>query len=242
MDHTMVSAPTSVQRDTNRTSLLLACGAVAGPLFTVVGLVQAFTRPGFDLRRHALSVLENGNLGWIQIGSFFLTGLLLILGAVGMRRALRGSLGGTWGPWLIAVAGLGTMAAAFFHADPGLGFPPGTPQNAMTLSGQGMGHLLVSTVAFLTLIAACFVFARRFVALGQRGWAIYSVASGVLSFITLAVLSTGHLWMNIVFMFAILNLQIWVSVMAARLLLEHFRPQHTLEQVRQRIRQGPPRF
>ncbi len=221
MDHALVSERTSVEKATNRTSMLLACGVIAGPLFTVVGLAQAFTRPGFDLRRHALSVLENGNLGWIQISSFFVTGVLFILGAVGMRQILRGSRGGTWGPSLVAIAGLGLVGAAFFHADPGLSFPPGTPQDAMmTLSSQGMGHLIVSTVAFLTLIAACFVLARRFAALRQRGWAIYSVASGVLSFVTLAVLSTGHLWMNIAFVFAMLNLLLWVSAMAVKLLIE----------------------
>lgn len=221
MDHVLVSEHTSVQPATSRTSiLLLACGVIAGPLFTVIGLAQTFTRPGFDLRRHALSVLENGNLGWIQITSFFVTGLLFILGAVGMRQFLRGSRGGTWGPSLIAIAGLGLVGAAFFHADPGLGFPPGTPANAMTLSGQGMGHLIVSTIAFLTLIAACFVFARRFAVLRQPGWVLYSVASGILSFVTLAVLSSGQLWMTPGFVLAMLNLLVWVSVMCAKLLTE----------------------
>jgi hypothetical protein len=38
----------------------------------IVGLTQAFTRPGFDFSRHTLSLLENGDLGWIQITSFLL--------------------------------------------------------------------------------------------------------------------------------------------------------------------------
>src|SRR3977135_2824076 len=90
----------SASRDstTTWTRALLTGGVIAGPLFAVVGLIQAFTRPGFDLRRHALSALENGDLGWIQIGSFVLTGLLFIGGAVGMRQVMRGSRGGTWGP------------------------------------------------------------------------------------------------------------------------------------------------
>jgi hypothetical protein len=41
---------------------LLASGILAGPLFVAVGLIQAFTRVGFDLRRHALSLLSLG--GW----------------------------------------------------------------------------------------------------------------------------------------------------------------------------------
>ena len=42
---------------TKQTRALLICGVVAGPLYTIVGLIQAFTRPGFDItpscRSHA---------------------------------------------------------------------------------------------------------------------------------------------------------------------------------------------
>ena len=49
-----------------RTRALLCCGVLAGPIYIVVGLVQALTREGFDLTRHDLSLLANGRLGWIQ--------------------------------------------------------------------------------------------------------------------------------------------------------------------------------
>jgi len=39
---------------------------------------------------HPVSVLSNGDLGWIQIASFVTNGLLFAACAVGMRRALRG--------------------------------------------------------------------------------------------------------------------------------------------------------
>src|SRR5919198_707623 len=70
------------------TRRLLACGVVAGPLYFAVGLGQAFTREGFDVGRHALSLLENGRLGWIQIGNFLVTGLLAVACAVGVARGL----------------------------------------------------------------------------------------------------------------------------------------------------------
>ena len=218
MQHIISHEQASAHQSTRLTRALLLCGVTAGPLFTVVGLVQAFTRPGFDLTRHALSVLENGALGWIQISSFLLTGLLFIACAAGMRRAMRGSRGGMWGPWLVGIMGAGLFSAAFFRADPGLGFPPGTPANANTLSWHGMGHLIVGTLAFLALIAACFVFARRFVGEHQRGWAAYSAVTGALFFVALAGLSSGHLWMNSSFVFTALNALVWVSVMAAKLL------------------------
>src|SRR5262245_57718215 len=92
-----------------RTRVLLGCSAAAGPLYLVAGLVQAFTRPGFDIRRHDLSLLANGDLGWIQMANLVVSGLLVVAGAVGMRRALTGGRGRTWGPLLIAVYGAGLV-------------------------------------------------------------------------------------------------------------------------------------
>ena len=71
------------------TRALLTCGLIAGPVYIVVGLIQMFIRPGFDIRRHALSLLSNGELGWIQIANFMVTGALLIAASIGMRRVLR---------------------------------------------------------------------------------------------------------------------------------------------------------
>jgi hypothetical protein len=232
MQHIISQESTSDLQTTKLTRALLTCGVVAGPLFTIVGLAQAFTRPGFDLTRHALSLLSNGDLGWIQIGNFLLTGLLFVACAVGMREVMRGSRGGTWGPRLIAILGVGLICAAFFRADPGLGFPPGTPADANTLSWHGMVHLIVGTVSFLALIAGCFVFARRFVSQRLRGWAIYSAVTGVLFFASFAWLATGHLWINSAFVFTTLNALVWVSVMAAKLLIERSVPQREMALVR----------
>ena len=40
-----------------RTSRLLQAGVVAGPLFLGLGLLQAFTVDGFDLRKNVLRIL-----------------------------------------------------------------------------------------------------------------------------------------------------------------------------------------
>ena len=70
-----------------QTARLLACGIAAGPLFLTVGLTQAFIRDGFDLSRHPLSLLSLGDLGWVQITNFVVTGGLFLACAVGMGRA-----------------------------------------------------------------------------------------------------------------------------------------------------------
>src|SRR5512133_1041969 len=78
------------------TQTLLLAGVIAGPLYLLVALIQALTRPGFDLLHHDVSLLSNGDLGWIQISNFLLSGLLVILGAIGWRQALPGGRAKTW--------------------------------------------------------------------------------------------------------------------------------------------------
>ena len=163
------------------TRTLLACGAVAGPLFVVVGFGQAFIRQGFDLRRHALSLLSNGDLGWIQIVNFLASGALVVALAIGMRRVLRGEAAGTWGPRLVGAYGASLIAAGIFVADPALGFPPGTPAGPPAVwSWHSTLHFLSAAVGFFSLIAACFVFARAFARRSERGWAACSALTGAI--------------------------------------------------------------
>jgi hypothetical protein len=104
-EQTMQSAPSLPRSGTASTSALtakltralLACGVVAGPLYILVGVIEMLIRPGFDLRRHSLSLLSNGQGGWIHIAMLITTGLLTIAGAVGIRRVLRGERGGDLG-------------------------------------------------------------------------------------------------------------------------------------------------
>lgn len=169
---------------------LLPLGMIAGPLYILVGLAQALTREGFDMRRHALSLLSNGDLGWIQIGNFLLCGVFVICGAAGCRLALRTTPAGLWGPILLLVYGIGLVGAGFFVADPGNGFPPATP-HVRGLSRAGVLHFVFGAIGFYALIAACGVFSRRFFRLGRLGLAWYSIVSGSLFFISFAAIASG---------------------------------------------------
>ncbi|MDH6124615.1 DUF998 domain-containing protein [Kitasatospora sp. GP82] len=157
------------------TRALVTGGIVAGPLFLGLGVTQGLTRDGFDFTRNAISQLSLGGLGWIQVTSFLLTGVLVIAGAVGMRRALRDTPGGMWAPRLIGVFGASFLLAAVFTADPGGGFPAGAPDtHAASLSWHGSIHMLSGTVGYLALCAAFLVLARHFAAHQYRGWALSS--------------------------------------------------------------------
>src|SRR5256885_15815170 len=107
MQHSISQDNTS--RDAKLTRVLLLCGVVAGPIYVIVGVIEMLTRPGFDPTRHDLSLMSNGDWGWIHISLIILTGLLTIAGAVGMRRGLRGGRGGTRGappPALLRLGGV----------------------------------------------------------------------------------------------------------------------------------------
>jgi hypothetical protein len=173
----MLTTTTTSTTETTSTRLLLACGAAAGPLFTGVSLVQVVTRHGFDLSTHPLSLLSLGDLGWVQVANFVVSGLLSTAFAVGLRRSPEPGWAGRWGPWLYAGFGLGMVAGGVFRTDPSGGFPPGVPE------GSGSWHSLVHDVAAgiaidLALVS-CLLLARRFRGARQTGWAWYSLLTGV---------------------------------------------------------------
>lgn len=199
------------------TRALLRAGALAGPLYLVVGYAQAFTREGFDLRRHALSQLANGGMGWIQTLNFVVAALLALAGAVGVRRLLRGTRGGTWGPILFALFGLGMLGAAAFPADPSPGFPPGTPET-VTITQRGLTHFMFGAVTFYSLIASCFVFARRFFSLGDRTWGVLSLLVGLFFLLSFSSMATGivNAWTMITLYAAVTAALLWHSAVTRK--------------------------
>src|SRR5258708_4612590 len=154
------------------TRILLLCGAIAGPLFLLIVLIQDYTRPGFDQRLVPLSLLSLGDLGGVQIANFVLAGVLNLLYAVGLWRQLHPGRAGTWGPILIGAYGLGLIAVGVFRTDPVNGFPPGAVKPAQP-TWHGAIHALGGLFVFLMVSAALVVFFRYFLARGERWWAYH---------------------------------------------------------------------
>ena len=208
------------------TTALLRCGVIAGPLYIIVGAIQVLIRPGFDVRYNVLSQMALGDLGWIQTANFAVSGLLVMAGAIGIGRALHSSRGATWAPRLIGIYGAGLVGAAIFSADPGFGFPPGTPAGMpTTMSTHALIHFALGGIAFFSIIGACFVLARRFGKNGEHGWARYSALTG--AFFLVAFLGTASgsglvaftlaLWLGIGLAW------VWLSAVSGRLLAESVR-------------------
>lgn len=212
-----VSSATHSSAAPATTRSLLTCAAVASPLWAVVSLTQAASREGFDITRHPLSALSNGSLGWLQITAFLLAGALLAVGATGLRRALRGTPGGVWGPRLVRIAGVGMIAAGAFVMDPVDGFPLGAPAaEAATLTWHSYAHFAAGSVTFTSLIAACYVLGRHFGRAGNRRYAVASRIAGT-------ALLTGNGWAmgggpagTLTLAVGAVTAMLWISVVAYR--------------------------
>ena len=160
------------------TRSLLGAGAVVGPLYLAVGLIQALVREGFDLAKHPLSVLANGPGGWVQTANFVISGLMVLAAAVGLARALRPDGRGT--SWFLGGFGLSMLVAALFPADPVDGFPVGTPLGPpTTISTTGLVHFGAGTLGFVSLAISCFLAARALSGRGAPGLAGLSLISGL---------------------------------------------------------------
>lgn len=114
----------------------------------------------------------------MQITNYLVTGALVLGFAIALRRVLRTGRGSTWGPILLGIYGLTFIGSAIFVTDPVLGYPPGA---SSTQPIHGILHNLFGQLQFISLSVACFVLARRDAAHpARRGWAWYSVATGLL--------------------------------------------------------------
>ena len=198
---------------------LVGCGVVAGPLYALVALVQALVRPGFDIFHDDVSLLSNGALGWIQIANFILTGILVIMFAVGLRTALSGGRGRIWVPVLMTIYGIGLIGAGVLVADPMNGFPIGSSQPAgMTMNG--MMHAVSGGLGFIGFISCCFVIAGRFREIGKRGGSIFSLVTGVsflAAFVGIAS-GTSSATAVVAFWCALILSWVWIASLAVTVL------------------------
>lgn len=193
------------------TRSLLGYGVIAGPFYVAVSLAQALTRDGFQLDKHAWSLLESGDLGWIQVMNFIVTGLMTVAAAAGLRRAMTPGRGHRWASLLIAVYGVGMVGAGVFTADPAQGFPVGTPE-VTTVSWHGMLHFVTGGIGFLCLIVACLVLGSRFAGAGRTALAWFSRVTGVAFLAAFAGIASGsHGPTTVAFVGAVLLVWSWLA-------------------------------
>jgi hypothetical protein len=172
-----------------KTRLLLICGALAGPFFTIIWFLTGLTRANYDPMRHPISALALGESGWTQVTNFIITGVLAFALAYGLQRALPSRGASKWVLVLFYMIAIGFLGTGFFATDPLNGYPPGTPAMLIPPTVIGSLHLLFASFIF-GLPMACFVLARLFAAQGEHNWALYSRATAI-AFIIIYLIGTA---------------------------------------------------
>jgi Protein of unknown function (DUF998) len=202
------------------TKSLLGYGLIAGPLYVASAAVQAAARRGFDPTRHDVSLLANGNFGWVQSATFVLTGAMTIAAAVGISRALRPDA--RMASTLLAVYGAGLIGAGAFRADPAYGFPPGSPAGRGPVSWHGSLHVLCAAVGFVCLIVACTLLARHVSRRGQPRWAWYCGFTAVLFTAGFSAIASFPETQVAVLLFtaAVINAWVWLATFSLELYRE----------------------
>ncbi|GAA1061559.1 DUF998 domain-containing protein [Agromyces bracchium] len=205
---------TTFDRSAAITRSMLGWGVVAGPFYLVVGLALALTRPGFDLSRHALSLLMLGEWGWLQRANLALAGVMTIVAAVGMIRAIRNGRGLALGV-LTSVYGGALVLSAVFAPDPRGGFPAGEADGTASLSG--ILHLVFGAVGFAAVAAAAFAYAGWSRRVGAPKRAVLGVVLGVVivaGFFGGAALSTSAAGVALLWL-AVVAAWTWLAVASA---------------------------
>lgn len=166
----------------NGRTVLLAGGVLAGPLFTLAWVVGEAITPRYSATRNPVSELALGRFGWLQEAGCYLTGVLVLGLAFGLWRAFR-PVRLVWAPIIIGLVGLSLIGAGHFDGDPANGFPPGTPVIPTTRTMHGELHDVFGGVIIYGLPIAALVFVRAFHQLRRRAWLVYSVVSGLATFV-----------------------------------------------------------
>ena len=198
------------------TRALLACGAVGGPMYVIVTLAQALTRDGFDMRQHRFTLLTAGDLGWIHRSNMVLVGVLTMLFAAGVSRALRKGRGAVWAPRLLGLFGLAYIVGGVLSSDPVTGFPPGTTPETVHHTVQAAIQNASRGVSTLLLIATSLVIAGWFAAEGRRGWAWFCGTAIPMVFMALSAVGFA-VGVNPVAPAFLATPWIWVTALAVHL-------------------------
>lgn len=196
---------------------LLACGAVAGPMYVTVTLAQALTRDGFDMKRHRFTLLTVGELGWIHRSNMVLVGVLTVLFAVGVSQMmLRKGRKAVWAPRLLGLFGFAYIVGGVLTSDPVAGFPPGTTPEMVHHTVQAAVQNASRGVSTLLLIASSLAIAGWFAGEGRPGWAWFYSAALPVVFISLTAVGFA-IGANPVAPAFLATPWIWVAALAVHL-------------------------
>lgn len=142
------------------------CILVCSTLYFSVVMLEGLLRPDYHVSTMFISELALGSRGSVQILNFIVSGLSILLFAMGVAFAFGTTRAGRIGVTLLVILGICQVAAGVFVIDP-------VPTSGLTFSPLAIGphhmsfhskfHYVVSSLSFFLapICAFCFVFADR---------------------------------------------------------------------------------
>ena len=130
-------------------------GMLGPALFTLSFTVNGLLRPGYSPVKMYVSELSIGPQGWIQVVSFIILGICVMLFALGLRETFPTGKASRAAPVLFMI-----IAVCYFLSGPFVTDPASMFDNQQTL--HGTLHGIFGAIVFSLSAAVFFVLWRRF--------------------------------------------------------------------------------
>jgi hypothetical protein len=192
---------------------VLAMAGMTGPLvLAVTDFTAAFTNPNYSLIRDSISSLALTRLGWLQTIGFLAIGLLVEIFVAGLLFNIRGVRGFRLSIGLLVIFGFGLLLIGAFRTDP----------VGVQTTIEGAIHGTMATTVFWIFPVSILLIAPSL--RHDPTWQnifVYTVIAGILALVLVIVL--GFLkpkmsWFGLYERILVVNMIIWVEVMAIKLL------------------------
>ena len=139
-----------------RKRLTVWSGMIGSLLFLAVFVAEDVFSPDFNWLSTAVSEHSRTPHGRIQITTFMVVGLLLVIFSRGINEELHNVPGSRTGALMIGITGVCLILSGPFVTDPG-----GVVMGSSDATWQGAVHGIVGAIAFTLMPLSCFVFYRR---------------------------------------------------------------------------------
>lgn len=191
---------------------LLAVIAIVGWTFFAASSLFLPIVSEYSFTGDYISELAIGRFGYVQTVAFFAAGLGSLALALGIRETTRGSWGSRAGFAMVGLFGINVFLAGIFPTD-------AIDAEGRVLSPTAVGtiHIVVSALAFLSIIAAMFVLSMTFKQnIRWRSFWTVSLVLAFAAFVTFFLTSDGQ-WTGLYQRVFIGTIVLWLILVAIRL-------------------------
>ena len=193
-------------------------GMIGTTLFTLSFTINGLLRTDYNPVKMYVSELAIGSSGWIQVVSFILLGVSVILFALGIRKTFSTGRASRAAPILFMIIGVSYVLSGLFVTDPQAMF-----DNQQT--PHGIIHGIVGALVFSLSAVCCFVLWRRFrIDEKWRSLSVFSLIAGVIMAVLIVMMKIGQIhagllkdWAGMVQRFCLITSYMWIFLISFKM-------------------------